>query len=165
MRIVLFLAALGVVSQGLKLDPANPSASVFRHASGELGYRLAGIVMWSAAITSVVGAAYTSVSFLRGLHRTLDAHWPRVVIAFIALSTIIYVMIGQPVKVLLLVGALNGLILPVGLGTMLIAAHRRAVVGDYRHPRALTVLGALVAIVMAAASSYWLWRDLPKLFR
>src|SRR5688572_2470163 len=59
MRAVLFLAALGVVTQGLTLDPANPSASVFRHATGELGYRLSGIVMWSAAITSVVGAAYT----------------------------------------------------------------------------------------------------------
>lgn len=164
MRTVLFLAALGVVSQGLALDPANPSASVFRHATGEIGYRIAGVVMWAAAITSVVGAAYTSVSFLRGLHRALEAHWPRVVIAFIALSTLVFVLVGQPVKVLVLVGALNGLILPVGLATMLVAAHRPAVVGDYRHPRALTALGVIVAVTMAAAGAFWLWRDLPKLF-
>lgn len=164
MRVVLFLAALGVVSQGLALDPANPSASVFRHATGEIGYRIAGVVMWSAAITSVVGAAYTSVSFLRGLHAALERQWPRVVIAFIALSTLIFVLIGQPVKVLVLVGALNGLILPVGLLTMIVAAHKRSIVGDYRHPPLLTVLGVLVALVMAAAGIWWIQGALPKLF-
>ena len=50
---------LGSVCQ---LDAANPPASVFRLATGATGYRLFGIVMWSAAITSVVGAAYTSVA-------------------------------------------------------------------------------------------------------
>jgi Mn2+/Fe2+ NRAMP family transporter len=112
MRIVLFLAALGIVHRGLALDPANPPASVFRHATGEVGYRIFGVVMWSAAITSVVGAAYTSVSFLRGLHRALDAHWTRVVIAFIGISTVIFLLVGRPVRTLVLVGALNGLILP-----------------------------------------------------
>ncbi len=165
MRALLFLAALGVVTQGLALDPANPSASVFRHATGELGYRLSGVVMWSAAITSVVGAAYTSVSFLRELHPALERHWARLVVGFIAASTLIYLLIGQPVRILVLVGALNGLILPVGLATMLVAAHRKAIVGEYRHPRWLTVLGAIVAAAMAAASAFWIWRDLPKLWR
>lgn len=165
MRIVLFLAALGVVSRGLPLDPANPPASVFRHATGEVGYRLFGVVMWSAAITSVVGAAYTSVSFIRGLHRTLEAHWPRVVIVFIALSTAIFLVIGRPVRTLVAVGALNGLILPLALGTMLVAAHRVKVVGTYRHPPALTLLGAAVALAMAAAGGYVILRDLPALLR
>src|SRR5688572_18292346 len=49
MRVVLFLAALGVVSQGFRLDPANPPASVFRLAAGEVGYRVFGLVMWAAA--------------------------------------------------------------------------------------------------------------------
>jgi len=163
MRVVLFLAALGVVSQGLALDPANPSASVFRHATGEIGYRIAGVVMWAAAITSVVGAAYTSVSFLRGLHAALETHWPRVVIAFIALSTLVFVAIGQPVKVLVLVGALNGLILPLGLLTMIVAAHKRSIVGEYRHPRALTVLGVIVAVMMAVAGAWWIMGALPRL--
>ena len=165
MRIILFLAVLGVVSQGVSLDPANPPASVFRAATGELGYRLFGIVMWSAAITSVVGAAYTSVSFLRSLHPALDRQWPRVVIGFIALSTLIFVLIGRPVKTLLLVGALNGLILPLGLAAMLAAAQRPAIVGAYRHPRWLTWLGLLVALVMTAAGGYVLVRDLPALLR
>ena len=165
MRTVLFLAALGVVRQGRVLDAANPAASVFRHATGELGYRAAGVVLWSAAITSVVGAAYTSVSFLRRLHPAIEARWSRVVIAFIALSTVVFLLVGQPVRVLVLVGALNGLILPVGLATMLAAAHRPAIVGAYRHPRVLTALGVVVTLAMSGAGAFWLWRDLPKLWR
>jgi len=163
MRVVLFLAALGVVSKGLALDPGNPPASVFRHATGEVGYKIFGVVMWSAAITSVVGAAYTSVSFLRGLHASLDARWTQMVTAFIALSTVIYVLVGRPVRTLVLVGALNGLILPLALATMLVAAHRRGIVGEYRHPKLLTALGAVVALAMAAVGAYVLWRDLPAL--
>ena len=165
MRIVLFLAALGVVSRGLTLDPTNPPASVFRHATGEVGYRVFGVVMWCAAITSVVGAAYTSVSFLRGLHGAIDRHWTRVVVVFIAVSAIAFLLIGRPVRTLVLVGAINGLILPLALGTMLVAAHRRGIVGTYKHPRALTVLGAVVAVAMAAAGAVVLWRDLMPLVR
>lgn len=165
MRAVLFLAALGVVSRGLALDAANPSASVFRHATGEIGYRIFGVVMWSAAITSVVGAAYTSVSFLRSLHPALEQHWSRVVVVFIAVSTVSFLWIGRPVKTLVLVGALNGLILPLALGTMLLAAHQTRIVGAYRHPKVLTALGWLVAVMMAAAGGWVLWRDLPSLFR
>lgn len=165
MRAVLFLAALGVVHRGLALDPANPPASVFRHATGEVGYRLFGVVMWSAAITSVVGAAYTSVSFLRGLHRAIDARWTQVVIAFIALSTVAFLAIGRPVRTLVLVGAVNGLILPLALATMLVAAHRARIVGAYRHPRGLTVAGIVVAAAMAAAGAFVLWRDIPALLR
>ena len=150
MRIVLFLAALGVVSQGLRLDPANPPASVFRLAAGEVGYRVFGLVMWAAAITSVVGSAYTSVSFLRSLGGTFDRHWRELIIVFIAVSTIVFAIVGRPVRTLILVGALNGLILPISLGVMLVAANKPSIVGNYRHPRWLTVCGWVVAAAMAA---------------
>lgn len=165
MRILLFLAALGVVSTGATLDPTNPAASVFRLATGEAGYRLFGVVMWAAAITSVVGAAYTSVSFLRSVSRWVDDHLSGTIIAFIALSSVIFLVIGRPVKTLILVGSLNGLILPLALGAMLLAARRREIVGEYRHPVILTLLGWAVAGSMAAMGAYTLARDLPSLLR
>ena len=149
MRILLFLAALGVVAQGATLDPANPPASAFAHAAGEIGERFFGAVMWAAAITSVVGAAYTSVSFLRSVSIHVDRTPSRAIIVFIVLSTAIFLAVGRPVTVLVLVGAINGLILPVSLGAMLIAVHRTRIVGDYRHPRLLTLAGAAVAVAMA----------------
>lgn len=165
MRIVLFLAALGIVSQGLALDPTNPASSVFGHALGPIGVRLFGVVMWCAAVTSVIGAAYTSVSFLRDLHPAIDRHWHGAVITIITLSTVIFVLTGRPARTLVLVGTLNGLILPLALGTMIVAAHRVRIVGDYRHPRILTWAGGIAAVVMAAAGAYVLVRDLPTLFR
>lgn len=165
MRVILFLAALGVVQKGLALDPSNPAGSVFRLATGEVGYRIFGIVMWTAAVTSLIGAAYTSVSFLRDLHPAIDRHWQRAVIVLIALSTLVFVLTGRPARTMVVVGTLNGLILPLALGTMLVAAHRRAIVGEYRQPRWLTGSGAVAAIAMAIAGAYVAWRDLPGMFR
>ena len=150
MRILLFLATLGVVAHGATLDPANPPASAFRVAAGEAGERIFGIVMWAAAITSVVGSAYTSVSFLRSVSTRVDRAPARAIIAFVIASTLIFLVIGRPVTVLVLVGAINGLILPLSLGAMLVAAHRARIVGDYRHPRWLTGSGVVVALAMAA---------------
>ena len=119
-RVLLFLAALGVISLGLTIDPANPPASVFRHAAGELGYRIFGIVMWAAAITSVVGAAYTSVSFFKNFHDTIEQRSNHVIVGFIAVSTAIFLTIGRPVSVLVWAGTINGFILPFGLALVLL---------------------------------------------
>ncbi|TKC00335.1 NRAMP family divalent metal transporter [Pedobacter cryophilus] len=149
MRILLFLAAFGVVYKGFHLDPANPPASIFRIASGEIGYKLFGLVMWSAAITSVVGSAYTSVSFIKSFH-PLIVKWDRpITILFILISTGLFLSIGKPIKTLIYVGALNGMILPVSLGVMLIAAYKTKIVNTYKHPLWLSILGGLVVIFMA----------------
>ncbi len=107
MRVLLFLATLGVVVGGVTLDSANPAADVFHIAAGEIGYRVFGVVLWSAAITSVVGAAYTSVSFLRSMHQWVDDNHRLVTIFFIIISTLIFAVVGRPVKVLVFVGALT----------------------------------------------------------
>jgi Mn2+/Fe2+ NRAMP family transporter len=154
MRVLLFLAALGVVGQGFQLDAANPPASVFQHAAGALGLRLFGLVMWSAAVTSVVGASYTSVSFMRTWHPRIDAMHRVAIIGFISIATLLFLWIGRPVKTLIAVGALNGMILPIALASILLAARNRRIVGEYRHSAWLTVFGAMVVIVMTALSVY-----------
>ncbi|MBX0333038.1 divalent metal cation transporter [Pontibacter sp. HSC-14F20] len=163
-RIFLFLAALGVVSKGLILDKSNPPASVFQLAAGNVGYKLFGIVMVSAAITSVIGSAYTSVSFIKSFHRSIEHYENWFIIGFIVVSTAIFFTIGRPVHLLILAGALNGLILPITLGTILIAAHKTEVIGRYKHPLWLTVFGILVVLVMAWMGGYTLVKQLPTLF-
>ncbi|NQD67210.1 divalent metal cation transporter [Bacillus haikouensis] len=164
MRIFLFLASLGIVAQGLQIDPSNPPASVFNLAAGNIGYKMFGIVMWSAAVTSVVGAAYTSVSFIRTLSPLLEKYHKWLIIGFIIISTLVFVSIGKPVAVMILVGALNGLILPIALGVMLFAAHKKKIVGDYKHPIWMTVFGLLIVAAMAYMGVYTMINELPKLF-
>jgi Mn2+/Fe2+ NRAMP family transporter len=149
MRFILFLAVLGVLMKGGILDAANPPASVFKLAAGELGYRFFGVVMWCAAITSVVGAAYTSVSFLKSFHPWIEKNTRWLISIFIVFSTMIFALIGNPVKVLVTVGALNGFILPVALAVMLLAARKARLVGSYRHPLVLAIAGWLVVIIMS----------------
>jgi Mn2+/Fe2+ NRAMP family transporter len=163
MRVLLFLAALGVVTAGVTLDPANPPASVFGAAAGEVGRRLFGIVMWAAAVTSVVGASYTSVSFLRSVSTTVARRERAAIVALIVASTLLFLVVGRPAKTLVVVGTINGFILPVALGAMLLAARRRDVLGSYRHPAWLIVFGWLVTLVMAAMSVYVAVTELSKL--
>ncbi|EPD51443.1 hypothetical protein HMPREF1210_02041 [Paenisporosarcina sp. HGH0030] len=165
MRIALFLAVLGVVSQGLKLDPSNPPASVFQLAAGNFGYKIFGIVMWAAAVSSVVGAAYTSVSFIRTFHPWLEKHHQKIIIAFISISTIVFVFVGRPVSILVLVGSVNGLILPIALGVMLIAAYKTKIVGDYKHPLWMTIFGIIIVIAMSIMGVYTLIEGIPQLFK
>lgn len=151
MRVLLFLAVLGVVSHAGALDPANPAASAFRHGAGEWGYRFFGVVLWAAAITSVVGCTYTSLSFLRGLWAPLDRHLQAALVAFVGVSLLFYLMLGRPVRLLIAAGALNALILPVTLGVVLLAARRKDLMGDYRHPVWLGTAGALAWLISVAA--------------
>ncbi len=148
MRTVLFLAALGVVSSGAVIDAANPPASVFKIAAGNMGYKFFGVVMWSAAITSVVGAAYTSVSFLKTFHPFFDKNQKPIISGFIIFSTIVFVFVGQPIKLLLMAGALNGLILPIALAVILVAARNIGLLKNYIHPLWMQVVGWLVVLAM-----------------
>jgi Mn2+/Fe2+ NRAMP family transporter len=60
---------------------------------------------------------------------------------------------------------LNGLILPVGLGAMLVASRRSQLLNGYRHPVGLTAAGGVVALAMAALGIYTLVTQIPALLR
>lgn len=148
MRIILFIAALGIVWQGVSLGDQNPAATVFESAAGKVGYKIFGLVLWSAAITSVVGSAFTSVSFARSMHVSIEKYFRQIIIGFILFSTVVFLIIGQPVKILIAVGAINGLILPFALGIILLGAWKKNIYPDYDHPKWLSVIGWIVVMVM-----------------
>lgn len=147
-RYLLFLASLGVVVTGFSLSKDNPAASVFQQAAGNIGYKIFGIVIWAAAITSVVGAAYTSVSFFRTFHPVFERFHKAIIIGFITFSTIVFVAVGNPVSILVWVGTLNGFILPVGLAIVLLASRKSWLMGTYRHSVFLQVIGWIVVAAM-----------------
>ena len=106
MRYLLFLAILGVVATGAVLDPKNPPASAFLIGAGQIGYRIFGVILWCAAITSVVGASYTSISFLRTLFGKIEQYSRYWIIGFICVSTAIFSTMGNPVALLIVAGSL-----------------------------------------------------------
>ena len=146
-RILLFLAVLGVVSMGFVLDAKDPAGSAFLLGAGEIGHKLFGIVFFCAALTSVVGAAYTSVSFLKTLFKVVERNEKLTIMAFIFISTCILIFIGKPASLLILAGSVNGLILPVTLAVMLVATHKSEIVGTYKHNKLLYYTGWIVVLV------------------
>ena len=146
MRILLFLAALGVVSKGLTLDSSNPAASIFENAAGAIGYKIFGIIMWSAAITSVVGSAYTSISFFRSINKNFERQEKPMLIGFVLIALIVFLLVGKPVNILVLVGALNGFILPIALTLVLLGSMNKSIIGEYKHPKWLIAFGVLVVL-------------------
>ena len=154
-RILLFLAILGVVvetatSPATTLDASNPAADAFLQGAGQIGYRFFGLVLLCAAVTSIIGCAYTSVSFLKTFSKTIANNEKWFIVGFIALSTVVMALIGQPATLLVLAGALNELILPITLGVCLIASQKKSIMGEnYKHPIVLLILGIIVVVISA----------------
>lgn len=163
MRYMLFLAALGVVIHNGVLSNNNPASSVFKLAGGQVGYKFFGVVMWSAAITSVVGASYTSVSFWKTLHPGIEKHSRGFVSAFIILTTVIFLFVKEtPSVILVIAGALNGLILPITLAVMLVASTKQRLMGSYKHPLWMQILGWLVVALMSWMGFVIVQQTIPR---
>ncbi|WP_240341840.1 NRAMP family divalent metal transporter [Arthrobacter sp. Alg241-R88] len=144
MRVLLFLAILGVVAGGVALANNNLAASAFEAAAGEIGLRMFGVILWAASVTSVIGAAYTSVSFITK-STTPERTRNLITVGFITFCAVAYLLIGQaPQQLLIFAGAFNGLILPVGFAVLLwVAWRRRDLMQGYAYPKWLLIIGVL----------------------
>ncbi|MCQ6270144.1 divalent metal cation transporter [Pseudarthrobacter sp. R1] len=144
MRVLLFLAILGVVAGGVALANNNLAASAFEAAAGQIGLRMFGVILWAASVTSVIGAAYTSVSFITK-STTPERTRNLITVGFIAFCAVAYLLIGQaPQQLLIFAGAFNGLILPVGFAVLLwVAWRRRDLMQGYAYPKWLLIIGVL----------------------
>lgn len=151
MRYILFLAILGVVASGVTLDissrAANPASQAFQHAAGLTGLRIFGLILWAAALTSVIGAAYTSMSFITVFKKGVTERRRNIAtIIFIAISLVIYMVMGTaPAALLVFAGGFNGLILPIGMTLFIFVAWRRQdLMNGYKYPAWLLWSGILV---------------------
>ncbi|MVA74180.1 hypothetical protein GOZ81_24375 [Agrobacterium vitis] len=167
LRYILFLAILGVVASGTVIDlsgkAANPAGQAFHAAAGNIGFRLFGAVLLASAMTSIIGAAYTSVSFLTAFKKDMTERQRNfATVGFIAFSLISYMLITTPpAAMLVFVGGLNGLVLPIGLSIFIYAAWARSdLMAGYRYPRWLLILGVLTC----ALTWYMAYKSVGPIF-
>jgi Mn2+/Fe2+ NRAMP family transporter len=102
------------------------------------------------------------VSFLESAWAPIARRRRAVVAAFVALSLGLFLLLGRPVRLLILAGALNGLVLPATLLVTLLVARRPGLLAGYRHPRWLATAG-WVALAVAAAAATLSLGDLRRL--
>ncbi|MDU0478259.1 divalent metal cation transporter [Staphylococcus chromogenes] len=155
MRVLLFLAVLGVVAAGTQLNlKGNPAAEAFEAAAGTLGLRFFGVVLWAASISSVIGASYTSATFLIENKPEKRRLQNIVTIIFILISTGLFIFLGTaPATLMVFAGAFNGLVLPLGFTMIMFIAifRQKDLLDGYRYPIWLIVLG-----VVGVAVAWWL---------
>jgi Mn2+/Fe2+ NRAMP family transporter len=154
MRYILFLAAVGIVTKGIHLDKDNPAATIFESAGGRWGLFIFGIVLWSAAISSVIGASYTSFSFIKHLNFKIIINEKAIISCFIIFTTVLFVIIGKPKELLLFAGLMNGFILPFALAIMLIASRKLPILKQYAYPIWIQLSGWLVVLIMGSMSVF-----------
>ncbi len=162
-RILLFFGVMGVCFAGKTwmqdraasiLASDNPMAQTFALAAGIRGRRLFGVALFASGLGCVIGAAYTSVSFLKTLHPYVRTHERAFMLGHIVCSALILLIFGNAARFALLAGAINGVVLPLSLGCILLVAHRRDVVGSYRHPPLLTAAGWLIVLLSLILAVY-----------
>ena len=151
-RILLFLAVFGVIATGATLDSTNPAADAFRQGAGDAGYFIFGLVLFVASITSVVGNSYMAISLIKTLFPVVAHNEKAWCVGFIIITSLGTVTMNMPILLLMLAGLVNSIILPIVLGMMLMATRRKDIVGDYKHPFYLTLMGITIVVVMAASS-------------
>nr|WP_314264994.1 NRAMP family divalent metal transporter [uncultured Moellerella sp.] len=154
MRYILFLAILGVVASGVTIDisghAANPASQAFQAAAGQTGLRIFGLILWAAALTSIIGAAYTSMTFITVFRKSITERQRNIAtIIFIAISLAIFLLMGTaPAALLVFAGGFNGLILPIGLTIFVYVGWKRADLMDgYYYPRWLLWLGVITCVL------------------
>ena len=148
MRVLLFLAVLGVVATGVALSEDNTAADAFYNAAGEFGLRAFGVVLFAAGLSSVIGASYTSITFV-----TTQKVSPRtrnfLTVGFIVICTILFVLLNSaPQKLLIFAGAFNGIILPIAFAmVMWVAFRRHDLTHNVKQPMWLLILGLLALVL------------------
>ena len=163
MRFLLFLAVLGVVAGGVVLNTdGNPAAEAFQAAAGDWGMRFFGVVLWAAGISSIVGASYTSATFLTRSSGAGAKTQNTITIVLIAISTLLFGVIGTaPATLLVFAGAFNGLVLPIGVTVLIyIALFRADLMNGYKYPKWLAAIG----ILGVAVAWFLAWRSFGGVF-
>ncbi len=141
-----------MITTGVTLEPSNPAADAFRHGAGDIGYFIFGLVLFVASITSVVGNSYMAISLIQTLFPVVARNEKSWCVGFIIFTTLGTVLMNMPILLLMLAGLVNSIILPIVLATVLGATRNPKIVGTYKHPLYLTVIGVTIILIMSLAS-------------
>jgi Mn2+/Fe2+ NRAMP family transporter len=157
LRYFLFIGTLSIVLTGISIDANNPTASVFMATFGKAGKALFGLMIWAASITSVIGATYTSIAFLKDFHTVFEEKKKIFALIFVLIPVLAVLVFGKPVNLLLFAGYINGFVLPIGLAIVLLSIRNKKIFNGFKFPFLLQLVAWMILVVLSGFATYSLF--------
>lgn len=153
-------AAATMFTRGLKADSAAALAGQLEPILGPASKYVLALGLFAAGLTSVIagplGAAYAITSTL-GWSTSLSSPRFKIIWASTLLCGIAIAMTGtEPVALIVIAQAANGMLLPIVAVFLLIVMNQRTLLGTHRNPLISNVLGGLVVFVVTGLGLYQL---------
>lgn len=129
--------------------PTAPMDSIFPAILTLLGGTVGGYITFAGA-HRLIDAGITKEENLKEINKSSVMGIGIATIVRILLFLAILGVVVETATLLVLAGALNGLILPITLGVCLIASQKKSIMGEnYKHPIVLLILGIIVVVISA----------------
>jgi len=152
------LITAGALIQGTEVTSVVQLASPLEPLMGGLAPIFVSIGLFAAgfssAIASPMGAAVTVSSFMRWEGGFANKKYKTVFSVVIILGIITSAIGFEPLEVLLVAQALNGIILPLIAIFILVVVNRKNAMGKYVNPLWLNIIGGLVTAVVFFLGTY-----------
>ena len=162
------LITAGALIQGTEVTSVVELAAPLEPLMGELAPIFISVGLFAAgfssAIASPMGAAATVSSFM---------HWKggfenkkyKLIFALVITIGIITSAIGfEPLEVLLIAQALNGLILPIIAIFIMIVINKKGLMGNFKNPTALNIAGYVITAGVTFLGAYSLYDAITSFF-
>lgn len=146
--------------KGLAAESGSDLAEALRPLLGDAAPWVFAIGLFSAGFTSAVagplGAAY-AISGTLGLNTDLRGRTARIVwISVLLVGGVIALTGVNPIQVILLAQAANGLLLPVIAAFLLVTMNNRNILGDFRNRAGANIAGGIIFVIVLGLAAYQL---------
>lgn len=157
---ILTTAAASLFVEGIDASSSAAMASQLEPVLGPAADYVFGLGLFAAGLTSAIagplGAAY-AISSTLGWSTSLQSRRFQAIWATVVVIGVIIALTGtNPIAIIVLAQAANGLLLPIVAAFLLVVMNRRRLLGKYRNGPLANIAGGVVLLVVTGLAVYQL---------
>lgn len=157
---ILTTAAASLFVEGIDATSSAAMASQLEPVLGPAADYVFGLGLFAAGLTSAIagplGAAY-AISSTLGWSTSLQSRRFQAIWATVVVIGVVIALTGtNPIAIIVLAQAANGLLLPIVAGFLLVVMNRRRLLGKYRNGPLANIAGGIVLLVVTGLAVYQL---------
>ncbi|WP_342318681.1 Nramp family divalent metal transporter [Corynebacterium mayonis] len=158
---ILSTAAAVMFTQGLEAESAADLAEPLRPTLGQFAPWALAIGLFAAGLTSAIagplGAAYAITGLLGWSSDLKDPKFRAIFLTVVVVGAIIAITGANPIEIIILAQAANGLLLPIIAFFLLITMNNKRVLGEHANGLVANILGGAVFLITLALGGITLY--------